>query len=660
MGLLCSLNTGHARTVDRTGQHSVPRPLEWPETVSATALLCLVVLFSAAWPLQAAPPGAAQPILLVRDSGSRNPYQNFLPELLATEGLNEFQIAELKTLTPSLLAGSDVVVLPHLALSAAQADLFTQYVKSGGLLIAFRPDTKLANLFGVKPLSSSLADAWLRIDTASTIGAGLARESLKFHGAADLYALTTARPDALLYRTTTAGTMSPAFAVNFYGQGKAMFFAFDLTESIVLMRQGNPAWAGYPNDHDGQRVMRPSQMFMDIKTHSFWNGSDDSTLNDIPQADELLHLFSKAILTSANRRPLVRLWYYPQGARSLLIMTGDQHGDPKSNTINEISTIESYGGRFSEFLFYPFKSIDESSIAGWLADGHSFGVHIDDTDERDSEGVDGSRITWHGMENAIRTSLRSFRSTFPDAPPPATTRTHLLLWASNDALGQPDQTAQAKLLHKYGVELDTSFSAYPDRWGYMNGSGLPMKFLDTRTGTVIPVFEQATQYEDDVQLDRKGLYWNLSQAKDHYFKTLSESAERYNSVTVMLFHPDTWRQHQDYGRVALGYAKSHSIPMSSSTHWLNFWKARTSTGLSNLTLSTGNLSFLATGAPHGLTVLVPNSIGNTTVLTVKVDGKNHKFTLGTYQGIQSAALVLPAGTHEISVKYGAVISEAHN
>jgi hypothetical protein len=625
-------------------------------------VLCLVVLLSTAWPVQAARPGTDQPILLIRDSGSRDPYQNFLPELLTTEGLNEFRVVELKMLTPSLLAGSDVVVLPHLAISTAQADLFTQYVKSGGVLIAFRPDQRLASLFGVKPPSSSLADAWLRIDTASPIGAGLARESLKFHGTADVYALTTAHPEALLYRTTTAPTKSPspAFAVNFFGQGKAMLFAFDLSESIVLTRQGNPAWAGYPNDHDGQRVMRPSQMFMDIKSHSFWNGSDDSTSNDIPQADELLHLFSKAILLSANRRPLVRLWYYPQGARSLLLMTGDQHGDPKSNTMNEISTIESYGGRLSEFLFYPFKSIDQSSVADWVSGGHAFGVHIDDTGEPESEGVGGSRVTWQGMENAIRTSLQSFRSTFPNAPPPATTRTHLLLWAGNDALGQPDQTAQAKLLHKYGVELDTSFSAYPDRWGYMNGSGLPMKFLDTRSGTVIPVFEQATQYEDDVQLDRKGLYWNLSQAKEHYFKTLSESAERYNSVTVMLFHPDTWRQYQDYGRLALGYAKSHSILMSTSTQWLNFWKARTSAGISNLTWSTGNLSFLASGTPQGLAILVPNSIGNASLLMVKVDGKDHKFTLGTYQGIQSAALVLNAGTHEISVKYGAMVSKAQN
>lgn len=657
MGFLRSLEGGQARPVSKRRKQAIPflRPL-----ARATGVLCLVVLLSGGWPLQAARPGADQPILLVRDSGSHDPYQNFLPELLTTEGLNEFRVVELKTLTPSLLAGSDVVILPHLAISAAQTELFTQYVKSGGTLIAFRPDQKLAGLLGVRSLSSSLSDTWLRIDTASPVGAGLAHESLKFHGTADLYSLLTARPYAFLYRTMTVGAKAPAFAVNAFGQGQALFFAFDLTQSIVLTRQGNPAWAGYPNDHDGQRVMRPSQMFMDIKTQSFWNGPGDSFLNDIPQADELLHLFSKAILTSANRRPLVRFWYYPQEARSLLIMTGDQHGDPKSNTMNEISTIESYGGRLSEFLFYPLKVIDESSVADWLADGHAFGVHIDDTDEWDSEGVDGSHVTWNGMENAIRTSLQSFRLTFPNAPPPATTRTHLLLWAGNDALGQPDQTAQAKLLNKYGVELDTSFSAYPDRWGYMNGSGLPMKFLDTRTGTVIPVFEQATQYEDDVQLDRKGLYWNLSQAKEHYFKTLGESAERYNSVTVMLFHPDTWRQYQDYGRLALGYAKSHSIPMSTSTQWLNFWKARTSAGLSNLTFSTGNLSFLATGAPQGLAVLVPNFIGNATLLMVKVDGKDHEFTLGNYQGIQSAAVVLNAGTHQISVKYGSVITKAQN
>ena len=37
----------------------------------------------------------SQPILVVQDSASADPYQNFVPELLTTEGLNGFETAQL-------------------------------------------------------------------------------------------------------------------------------------------------------------------------------------------------------------------------------------------------------------------------------------------------------------------------------------------------------------------------------------------------------------------------------------------------------------------------------------------------------------------------------------------------------------------------------------
>src|SRR5258708_17261005 len=94
-------------------------------------------------------PTPNQPILVVQDSGSSDPYQYFVPELLTTEGLNGFQIAQLRDLTAAFLANYDVVVLPHLALSAAQATLLQNYVNAGGTLVGFRPDPLLATLFGV-------------------------------------------------------------------------------------------------------------------------------------------------------------------------------------------------------------------------------------------------------------------------------------------------------------------------------------------------------------------------------------------------------------------------------------------------------------------------------------------------------------------------------
>src|SRR6185437_12799909 len=488
--------------------------------------------------------------------------------------------------------------------------------------------------------------------TGTPSGAALDEKILKFHGTADLYRTNDAVPLAMLYEDFYTPTPWPAATANVFGLGKAILFSFDLTRSVVLMRQGNPQWAGYPDTHDGHRRMRPSQFFMDAPTKSFWNDRGDGALNDTPQADEQLRLFSNLVVLSALKQPIPRLWYFPDRNRAMLLMTGDNHGDPEANSTNEIDTVSSYGGAFTEFLWYPFGSIATANVAKWLDAGDSFGVHINDTAETDASGLLGTRVTWNGMDKVMTKALNSFAAAFPDAPKPAITRTHYLLWASNDADGRPDQTAQAKLFQKHGIEMDVSVSAYPLRWGYMSGSGLPMKFLDTKTGEVIPVYEQATQYEDDDQLDAKDLNWDLPFAANHFRKTLSDSLHKYNAVTVMLFHPDEWREHRPHAETALKYAQSESIPMPSAGRWLAFWKQRAATQLADAHYSRNTLTFNVRGGPEGLTLLVPAAFGGRPLSDIAVDGRPRPLAAGSFQGIAYISDVLQAGDHTVVAQYG--------
>jgi hypothetical protein len=259
------------------------------------------------------------------------------------------------------------------------------------------------------------------------------------------------------------------------------------------------------------------------------------------------------------------------------------------------------------------------------------------------------------MQTVLANATASFAATFPSAPAPVTTRDHFLIWASNGPTGAPDPTAQAKLFQNAGIQLDTSFTAFPKRWGYMTGSGLPMKFLDTQTGGVIPVYEQATQYEDDIQLFSGGysLGWDLPTATAHYQQSLAESQNKYNTVITMLFHPDEWlaNNHSAFATPVLQYAQTHQIPMPSAAGWLSFWSARSATALSNRTFTSNNLSFTAAGAPEGLSVLIPLAAANSAVSTVSVDGTPQGVSVSTFQGIPYAAVNLSAGTHTISAGY---------
>jgi hypothetical protein len=624
----------------------------------AIAALLLVIIATAAQPAWATLPTPSQPILVVQESTSADPYQNFVPELLTTEGLNGFQTAQLGDLTASFLSNYDVVVLPHLSLTATQATLFQNYVNAGGTLVGFRPDLQLANVFGVSSLGTTLSEGWLKIDTTTSYGSGLDGTVMKFHGLADLYVLNGARSLATLYSNATTATVSPASAVYTYGTGKAVLFSFDLTQSNVLMRQGNPAWAGYPNNHDGNNTMRASQMFMNQGTGQFWNDLGDGALNDIPQADIQLRLFSNAVtLTNAVKRPLPRLWYYPNQNRSVLLMTADEHAYNNDATaaISELNAVQSAGGKDSIFLLYPYGLITPDQVNSWLFTGHAVGVHFDDTAEVDASDVGGSAASWSGMQSVIANALSSFVTAYPTAPTPVTTRDHYLIWVSNNAAGTPDQTAQAKLFQSAGIQLDTSYTAFPNRWGYMGGTGLPMKFLDTAAGTIIPVYEQPTQYEDDVQLGGSAysLQWDLPTAQAHYQQTLSDSLTKYNSVVTMLFHPDSWSSFAAYAQTALQYAQANSIPMYSTVAWLQFWQARAATTLSLPSYTANTLSFTATGAPSGLTVTVPYQSGANFATAVLVDGVAQNFAIVTNQGVAYAAVTLASGTHSVSATYSA-------
>ena len=453
--------------------------------------------------------------------------------------------------------------------------------------------------------------------------------------------------------------------MNTYGSGTAVLFSFDLTQSIVLLRQGNPAWAGYPDTHDGNNTLRASQMFMDAPSGQFWNDLGDNGLSDVPQADEEMRLFSNAItLTNAAKRPLPRLWYYPKQAPALVLMTGDHHGDPSSNSSAEISAVQAAGGDFQEYLWMdPVGAITSSSVQTWQGQGNSFGVHFDDTAQVDASGVGGSAANWSGMNSVMSADLAALPSAFPTVTnPPITNRDHYLIWVSNNASGTQDQTAQAELFQNYGIKMDSSFSAFPNRWGYMNGSGLPMKFLSTTSGTVIPVYEQATEYEDDVQLSNLAysLDWNLATAQTHYQKSISDSLTKYNTVVQFLFHPDHFvtvdtsgnGNYQTFAASVLSYAQSNNVPMVTVDSWATFWAARAATTISEPTFSSGTLSFTVTGAPANLSLLIPEVSGAQVVSGVKVDGSSATFSVATLQGVMYASVIVTSGSHSVTATYG--------
>ena len=164
------------------------------------------------------------------------------------------------------------------------------------------------------------------VNTNTTPGAGIVGQTIQFHGTADRYTLSGASSLATLYSTAQTSTANPAVTLRSVGPngGQAAAFTYDLARSIVLTRQGNPAWAG--QERDGLTPIRSDDLFYGPATFDPQPNWVDLNKVAIPQADEQQRLLANTIIfMNAVKSMLPRFWYFPHGYEAAVVMTGDDH-----------------------------------------------------------------------------------------------------------------------------------------------------------------------------------------------------------------------------------------------------------------------------------------------------------------------------------------------
>ena len=146
-----------------------------------------------------APPpnsGPGGPILVI--SSALNPFSRYYGEILSAEGLNEYLIADISTVTPTTLGNYDLAILSDMSLTSAEVTMLTNWVNGGGQLIAMHPDKQLAGLLGLAPSPSTLANAYLSVQNSTGPGPAVWDKRFEFPGPADLYNLSGASSVATL------------------------------------------------------------------------------------------------------------------------------------------------------------------------------------------------------------------------------------------------------------------------------------------------------------------------------------------------------------------------------------------------------------------------------------------------------------------------------
>ena len=587
--------------------------------------------------------GSGGPILLITDR--RNPFSDYCAEILLTEGLNEFALQDISTVSNQTLASYDVVILGKTALIPSQVAMLSTWVNAGGQLIAMRPDKQLAGLLGLSDAGATMANAYLLVNTSSGPGVGIVDQSMQYHGTADAYNLSGATSVATLYSTAVTPTTFPAVTVQSVGSngGQAAAFTFDLAQSIVYTRQGNPAWSG--ENRDGLTPIRSDDLFFGAAGFDPEPDWIDLRKVPIPQADEEQRLLANLILSmNSTKRLLPRFWYFPDGRKAVVVMTGDDHA--KHGTRNRFdqfladSPTNAVPGdwqniRGSSYLFpYPAPIdggpqdgpiLTDTEVSNYVAQGFEIGLHLD---------TGCTDFTWDSLDSMFTSELNTLASMYPSLPPPRTHRCHCVAWSQYSAMPEVERA--------HGIRLDTGYYYWPASWsaswpGVFTGSAMPMRF-STADGSVIDVYQAATQMTDE-----------SGQVYPYTTDTLLDRAlgpEGYYGAFVANMHTDynPWPQCD----AMLASASNHGVAIISADQLLTWVDARNSSSFNSIVSTSGTLTFSVAANTNavGLQAMAPVP-GGYSVSQVKSNGIPAAFALSRIKGVQYAVFPAPTGSYEV-------------
>lgn len=543
-------------------------------------------------------------------------FASFSVEILKAEGLNLFQVETLAAINSKVLKKFKVVILTETLLTAAQADVFRAYVSAGGNLIAFRPDKGLAEIFGLTPIDGVIEDGYLQVDSNTSTGAGLSGETLQYHGSADLYTVNGALVIATLFTDSTRSSNFPAVTCFFWGKGQAAAFTYNLPKSVVLTRQGNPAWAG--QERDDILGIRAAEMYL---------GWADVSKNCLNQADEQMRLLTRLIEEFfLPSHPIPRLWYFPDNHRCLVLLTDDGEDSTLEDFQFHFEDIESRAAHMT--LYIKGTYISAEAVVDWVKHGHEIAAHIDDT-------IEAVLPTEAGMTSVAQAAVESHYQAY--GLKPRSVRNHWIVWYG--------WSEQAAIEAKLGIGLDCNVYHY-DRGssstdflgdvGGFTGSGLPMKYAD-HEGSTLDIYQALTQLPDEQWLEEK-LASNFKRLVDR-----SLDQEAYTFVNVN-FHTDRWQVwSRKPGLEMLDYANQRGVPLWTAAQTLDFLKGRDAARIEDIRWSGGMLSFDFTGplVNEVITLLLPETWNRLMIRSVDVNGESLDFHVSTIKGRQYA--MLPAG-----------------
>lgn len=489
----------------------------------------------------------------------------------------------------------EVLVLSPEAVDAIEAAILIPrleaWTRAGGVLVLDRPTLAMQRLSGVQCSTEEVpatrftswrgiqgVDAWWQSCPTPT------RRS----------AAVTMDDDVLVVAELD---LTPVVLERPLGAGLVQTIAFDYPQWLVAMQQGTPADEEYGVTKRFGRydwLLEPEDIVCDERLLD----------NPIPYADALEDALVEGWCATA---PRARWWRFPQTWRGAFLMTHDE---------------DLQGGAASAFLTEHEREIGATSTHFLILNRRLWETWYESEDwfawfeQRDAD----LQLHWNVLPMPIGFwKIEPFRVRYSMTQQhallskhvgrPIANRTHYLIIGDH-------YTRAFRVLHEYGIRWDTTYGPNRGGRGYLFGTGLPYRPLDT-DGTPFPLWEIPFVTQED---------WGDA-SPQFLAKLLDESKAVYHQMIIPIFHPHLitlepegeafWKGSYEAARAA-----NHGI--TNFREWDMFWSdRRASRCRSVFTNETLEVRFDARS--DGLSLQIPERVRDhehrvSTLISIAVDG----------------------------------------
>jgi len=533
---------------------------------------------------------ALHQILLVRSTQPENTFGRFTMELLAAEGLNGFECVDLDNEPFPALGPHDMVILTRCFLRDLEIECLYGAVERGARIVVFQPSPRLVRRFGWETRNSVIHPGWIRI-AAGYPGCGVPIQThvpVALHDRGPECGECKCVADAV--HSNWSESACPAVAEQCVGQGRAVFFFYDVPEAVARIRFGNPDLASYPT----------LGRWKSLHAGDLFAGHVDERVKQLPQADCHCQLLAK-VLTDISCYPLPRLWYYPEtDHRTAAVFQSD--GDNSSvDQFRQLSDSLLRHGCTATFYLMGDTRMTERDVAEFRAKGHTFAPHVNPHECQDEWYFD--------FRKQIREQTGSFRKRFGACSP--TIQCHCAPWQGYMDWVPDFIDGGYRLLFTF-VSLPVAFHN-----AYMCGSGRPLRFFDR--GTLHDCWQQPMVTYDDLSVKER-IENELSRVVAEFEKLLMSALERTHTAIPMLSHPLSFSTYsKPFIEACLDRLQREKVPVYNGDQWYAFLERRRAVRMSLEVSGEDTLRCTLHNLQGRLSLMIPVS-GGARAPAVSIDG----------------------------------------